>query len=113
MVDIDLRDLHENAKVVVLFRSQLTRDAGPDYEKMSDEMIELASEMPGFIDYRSYVSQMGERLAVIWWESHEAVDAWREHSRHRYAQRYGREKWYAWFAIEVADRVRGHGFERP
>ena len=109
----DIRDLHDDAGVVVLFRTQLTREAGPEYEKMSDEMTTLASEMPGFVDYRSYVSQTGERLSVIWFETHEALDKWRDHSQHRFAQRYGREKWYAWFRIEVADRVRGHGFDRP
>ena len=77
------------------------------------DMIVLASEMPGFVDYRSYVSQLGERLAVIWFENHEAVDAWRNHSQHKFAQRYGKEKWYAWFRIEVCDRVRGYGFDRP
>ncbi len=62
--DRDIRDLHDDAGVVVIFRSQLTREAGRDYEQMSDDMVTLASEMPGFVDYRSYVGQTGERMSA-------------------------------------------------
>lgn len=108
----DIRDLHEDAGVVVLFRSVLTRKAGPDYESMHADMVTLAREMPGFVDYRNYVSQDGERLSVIWWDSHEGLAKWRDHSQHRFAQRYGKETWYAWYRIEIADRLRGYAFDR-
>jgi len=107
-----LRDPYEAAKVVVLFRSQLHADAGGDYTAMADAMLERARGFPGFVAIRDYASPAGERLAVVWWESHETLAAWREDTEHLAAQRLGRERWFEWFRLEVCDRVRTHGFDR-
>lgn len=48
--------------------------------------------MPGFVSYSSSTSADGEDVAVIEFESHETVAAWREHPEHREAQRLGRER---------------------
>lgn len=92
--------------VIVLFRSKLTAAAGSEYSAMADEMIELARSMPGFVDFRSYTGDAGERLGVSWWEDEESVAAWREIARHRAAQQAGRDRFYSWFDIEVTHRVR-------
>jgi len=36
-----------------------------------------------------------------------------DYAKHQQAQRLGREKWYEYFIIEVADLVRSEQFERP
>lgn len=107
-------DPYERAQVVVLFRSRLTDAAGVDYRAMADAMLERAKGFPGFVDFRSYqgVGDAGERLSVIWWETPEQLAAWRDDAEHRAAQKLGREKWYAWFRLEVCDRVRATHFER-
>lgn len=101
--------------IVVLFRSRLTHEtneAGADYEQMAEEMLATAKTMPGFIDFRSYKSETGERISVVWWEDLETMAAWRAQPRHRLAQRLGREKWYQSFQLEVAEVIRGTSFER-
>jgi heme-degrading monooxygenase HmoA len=98
--------------VIVLFRSKLTRAAGEDYAAMADEMVERARSMPGFVDFRSYSGDAGERLALVWWEDEESMAAWRDDARHRVAQQAGRDRWYSWFDLEVAHRVRQTQFER-
>jgi heme-degrading monooxygenase HmoA len=98
--------------LVVLFRSRLTGQAGEDYAAMAEEMLARAKTMPGFVDFRRYRAEDGERLSLIWWESEETLSAWREDARHRVAQRLGRERWYAWFRLEVAEVVRSYGFDR-
>jgi len=50
--------------VLVLFRSHLTPEAGADYHEMGDEVLAAAREMPGFVDYKRYLSDDGERLSV-------------------------------------------------
>jgi len=105
-------DPYERARVVVLFRSELGDEAGPDYRATADAMLERARGMPGFVAFRSYAGEDGERLSVIWWESHETLAAWRDDAEHRAAQRLGRDRWYRWFRLEVCDRVRTAGFER-
>jgi len=109
---MDVRDPHERAGVVVLFRSVLTDAAGQDYADLAEEMAARAADFPGFGDLRDYTASSGERLAVIWWESQETLRAWREDVAHRMAQRLGRERWFAWFRLEVCDRVRASAFDR-
>lgn len=96
----------------MLFRSRLTPEAGADYEAMAEEMLERARGMPGFVDFTHYAAENGERLAVIRWQDEETLAAWRADERHRVAQGLGRERWYRWFSLEVAEVVRAYDFER-
>lgn len=95
---------------LVLFRSRLRSGAGPDYTAMADEMLALARSMPGFVDFRAYEADDGERLALIWWQDEPSLRAWREHPDHREAQRLGREQWYASYELEVATIERSSHF---
>jgi len=98
--------------VVVVFRSRLTAEAGDDYSGMAEEMLATAKEMPGFVEFKSFKSDDGERVSLVYWQDHETMAAWRNHPRHRIAQNGGRSKWYAYFRLEVADIVRETKFER-
>ena len=97
--------------IVVLFRSKLV-DSPDGYDEMSEEMEALAKTMPGFIDVKGYRADDGERLTIVRWENEDTMRQWREHARHRVAQRMGREKWYAYYKMEVAEVVREKAFER-
>jgi heme-degrading monooxygenase HmoA len=98
--------------VVVLFRSRLTASAGEDYGEMAAEMLATAKEMPGFIDFKSFKADDGERISVIWWQDQETLAVWRNHARHLVAQQAGRSKWYEYYKIEVAEVVRQNTFAR-
>src|SRR5262249_25072383 len=98
--------------IVVLFRSRLTPEAGDDYQKMANEMYSTAKDIPGFIDFKSFKAEDGERMSVIRWKDHETLAAWRNHPRHREAQQQGRAKWYEYYKIEIAEVVREGAFER-
>jgi len=97
--------------ILVLFRSKLV-DAPEGYAEMAEEMEALAKTMPGFIDVKGYVAEDGERLTVVRWENAQTMRQWRQHARHRLAQRAGREKWYAYYKMEVAEVVREASYER-
>jgi heme-degrading monooxygenase HmoA len=98
--------------IVVLFRSKLV-DAPEGYAEMADEMESIARTMPGFIDVKGYTSDDGERLTVVRWQDEETLRAWREQERHRVAQKMGRERWYAYYKMEVAQVIRDKYFQRP
>jgi len=98
--------------VVVLFRSKLV-EKPEGYDEMAEEMENLARSMPGFVDVKSYHAEDGERLTIVWWENQETLAQWREHARHRVAQNTGRERWYAYYKMDVAEVVRVRNFERP
>src|SRR5271163_1425504 len=97
---------------VVVFRSRLSAEAGDDYSEMADEMLATAKEMPGFVEFKSFKSDDGERVSLVYWQDHETMAAWRNHPRHRIAQSTGRAKWYANFRMEVADVARESKFDR-
>ncbi len=98
--------------VVVLFRSRLRDDAGEEYQATAKRMLELASAMPGFVSFKIFQAEDGERISVIEFESEEHVRAWREHPEHREAQRRGRERFYAEYRIQVCEPIRDYGFRR-
>src|SRR5260370_35656833 len=91
--------------LIILFRSKLTDQAGEDYQAMNKEMESLVRQNPGFIDVKSYESEDGERLTVVWWRDEESLRQWRELMRHREAQQTGRAKWYEYYKMKVADVI--------
>jgi len=97
--------------VAILFRSKLSDDT-KGYEAMSEEMLRLAQTMPGFVEFKSFRAEDGERLSVAWWQDEETLRIWRENVRHKAAQREGRERWYEYYKIDVAHIVRSKHFQR-
>lgn len=98
--------------IVVLFRSRLADAAADGYADMASEMLARAKQMPGFIDFKSYKSDDGERLSIIRWQDEVTLSHWRNDVRHRVAQQLGREKWYEYYKIEVAEVIRERHFEQ-
>jgi len=98
--------------LVVLFRSKLV-EAPDGYAEMAQEMLDLARTMPGFIDVKSFKADDGERLTLVWWEDEETLRGWRTNARHLVAQKTGRERWYAYYKLEVAEVKRAKDFVRP
>ena len=97
--------------LVVLFRSKLV-DAPDGYAEMAQEMLELAKTMPGFVDVKAFKADDGERLTLVWWEDEETLRGWRTNARHLVAQQAGRERWYEYFTLEVAEVRRSKRFTR-
>ena len=98
--------------LIVLFRSKLV-DQPDGYAEMAQEMLETAKGMPGFIDVKAFKADDGERLTLVWWEDEETLRAWRTHARHLVAQKAGRERWYEYYNLEVAEVIRSRQFARP
>jgi heme-degrading monooxygenase HmoA len=98
--------------IIVLFRSRLTPEAGNDYSAMLQKMAKLAAAAPGFIAEKSFTAEDGERLTVVWWQDEQTLQQWRNHVQHLVAQRVGREKWYEYYKMEVAEVFRTSDFDR-
>lgn len=96
--------------VVVIFRSRLRGDPGPEYAGTAERMVTLAQAMPGFVSYRHYQAEDGERVTLVEFASDEAVRAWRDHPEHREAQRRGREEWYSWYRLQTCLPLRESTF---
>lgn len=98
--------------IVVLFRSRLSPNAGPDYSDMAVRMLEAAKGMPGFVDFKSFKADDGERLSVVRWTDLETMEAWRTHAGHQEAKRQGRAAWYDEYHIEIAEVRQTRDFVR-
>lgn len=95
----------------VIFTS-LRTDGENGYGDMSDEMVELAKEQPGFLGVESAREPNGIGITVSYWESEQSIRLWRENARHRIAQTLGREKWYESFSTRVSKVERAYTFEK-
>lgn len=99
--------------IVIAFRSKLTATAGDDYSQMAQAMAAHARTFDGFIEMKAYKAEDGERLTMVWWKDEETLRVWATDARHRAAQALGRQKWYEYYKIEVAQIIRTNAFERP
>lgn len=91
----------------VIFTSVRTHE-DEGYAETAGRMLELAREMPGFLGVESAREDVG--ITVSYWESPEAIAAWRSHPEHRAAMRKGREKWYESFTTRVCRVERESGY---
>ena len=97
-------------QVVTVFRSRLREDAAPGYHETADEMLAIAQQIPGFVDYKFFVAEDGERVSIATFADHDAQRQWREQVEHRAAQQRGRREWYEWYSIQVADGISAREF---
>ena len=81
--------------VVIVFRSRIKLGVEREIGEMGGRMYELAVGMPGFVSYNEYTSGDGENVAIVEFESHEALTAWREYPEHRVAQAAGRGRFFS------------------
>lgn len=98
--------------VLVVFRSRLRPEAAEEFGRLAEEMMEIARAMPGFVSYKVFAADDGERCSVIEFETAEHLRAWREHPRHRSAQELGRERFYEEYTLQVGEPTRSSRFER-
>lgn len=94
----------------VIFTSQRTDKDGEGYAKMAEVMDELAQKQPGFLRVESTRSVEGKGITVSYWESLEAIQAWKENSKHLVAQQFGKEKWYTQYNVEICKVIKDYSF---
>jgi heme-degrading monooxygenase HmoA len=99
--------------IVVLF-SYTMREGPPvgEEEATDDRMWKIVSTMPGFISNKGYTAEDGERVAVVRFESIEALDGWKAEPRHRRAQERAREAFYERYWVQACETVRSYRFTR-
>lgn len=96
--------------VIVIFRSRIRDDNSAEFQALADRMYEIASSMPGFLSYKVYKNDDGERVSIHEWETPDHLRAWREHPEHAEAQKLGREKFYEDYTLYVCESPRESRF---
>src|SRR3546814_9341422 len=84
--------------------SSLRRDGGDDgYAAAADRMVELAREQPGFLGVESTRGADGFGITVSYWESEEAIRAWRRHAEQAATREQGRARWHGHFGMRAGE----------
>ena len=76
---------------------------------MAERMIEMASHQPGFLGIESARETDGFVITVSYWNSEQAIAAWKENAEHRVAQEAGQNLWYSGYQLRVAKVERDYG----
>jgi heme-degrading monooxygenase HmoA len=97
--------------IVVLFSIRMRDDAAVDEEEAeSERMWRIVSAMPGFVSYKGYVAEDGERIAVVRFESREALDEWKRQPDHRVVQERARQEFYREYWVQACETFREYRF---
>ncbi len=93
----------------VIFTNHRTpQEAG--YSDMAADMMALAARQPGFLGVDHAREDVG--ITVSYWESLEAIAAWKAQADHRQAQEKGRTLWYRQYTVRICRVEREYSFER-
>lgn len=97
----------------VVFTSQ--RHPVPDdgYDAMAARMLELAAQQPGFLGAESVRDAAGVGITVSYWETMEAIRAWKQNEEHLVAQAQGRKSWYEQYRLRICRVEREYGSPPP
>jgi heme-degrading monooxygenase HmoA len=96
----------------VIFSSRRRGDEGDGYAETAARMEELVREQPGFLGVESTRGADGFGITVAYFESEEAILAWRRNAEHTAARDRGRGEWYAHFELRIAKVERAYGWDR-
>lgn len=88
--------------VVTIFRNRLEAGAESEYASVAPRISELASQMHGFLDAKTFVAADGERVTVVTFADQASHEAWRNHPEHRDVQHRGITEFYSEYSIQVA-----------
>ena len=90
----------------VIFTSHRT-EGDNGYGEMSETMVALASQQPGFLGVESAREEVG--ITVSYWSDLESIKNWKANVVHQEAQRLGHEKWYSSFKTRISKVERDYG----
>jgi heme-degrading monooxygenase HmoA len=92
----------------VIFTSKRTETV-EGYVQMAEKMVEYASQQKGFLGVES-ARDTGVGITVSYWDSLDAIKAWKEHAAHQAAQEKGKTKWYESYAVRITKVERDYFF---
>jgi len=86
---------------VVIFRARVA-DVDDEYLRTASRLRKLAREKYGCVEFVS-VTEGEEEISLSYWRTREEIEGWKNDAEHLVAQRSGRERWYRWYEVQVAE----------
>ncbi|MGH3430096.1 MAG: antibiotic biosynthesis monooxygenase family protein [Pseudonocardiaceae bacterium] len=88
---------------IVLFRIRTREDINQEeYQHAFTRMLELVSQIPGFVDVEGFAGQDRSELAVARFESPEAIAAWRDQPEHVRTRQRGWDEFFTSYDVTIA-----------
>ncbi len=100
---------HRPPYYAVIFTSQRT-PLQDGYADMSNRMVELAANQPGFLGVESVRGADGLGITISYWVSEADIAHWKHHAEHTLAREQGRTNWYEGYETRVAKVERAYAF---
>lgn len=99
--------------IAVLFEARAVAERQARYLELAAELRRELEKIEGFIDIERFqsLSIEGKILSLSWWESEDAVLAWKRNVLHQAAQREGQQTIFASYRIRVAEVIRDYSSE--
>jgi heme-degrading monooxygenase HmoA len=89
----------------VIFTAQRSLSGDDIYDIMADRMVLLARRQPGFLGVESVRGDDGIGITVSYWVDRDAIAYWRQQAEHLAAQALGRQEFYDWYRVRIAEVV--------
>lgn len=106
-------DLPAPPYYAVIFSSQRSEADAEGYDRTATRMAELVRDQAGFLGFESTRGADGFGITVAYFDSEQAIGAWREHAEHTVARNLGHRRWYQRFEQRIAVVQRAYGGPRP
>ena len=94
----------------VIFTAQRSLSGDDIYDITADRMVLLARRQPGFLGVESVRGDDGIGITVSYWVDRAAIANWRQQAEHLAAQALGRQEFYDWYRVRVAEVVAERAF---
>ena len=94
----------------VIFTAQRSLSGDNMYEITADRMVTLAQQQPGFLGVESVSGDDGIGITVSYWTDRDAITKWRGNADHMHTQAMGRQEFYYWYRIRIAEVVSERAF---
>jgi heme-degrading monooxygenase HmoA len=89
----------------VIFTAQRSLSGDDIYDITADRMILLARRQPGFLGVESVRGDDGIGITVSYWVDRDTIANWRQQAEHLAAQALGRQEFYDWYRVRIAEVV--------
>ena len=97
--------------VITLFGDTIVKSGMEAAEaRLATKLDAVLRQMPGFISYKSYVSDDGEEIGVIRFDTREHLEAWVHDGVHGAAQRVAHE-YYDRFWVQTCETYREYTWD--
>lgn len=86
----------------VIFTSIRKDDDNLNYEKIAEEMENLAREQDEFLGVESTRDTSGFGITISYWKDLKGISRWKKNREHMHVQKLGRSKFYECYTTRIA-----------